>query len=382
MDKKSSKASANGESRKEYLLLHTNKIRQSALIMGSIFVLLTIIMDFFRFPFELNKITIPLRFVFVLFPVTWLAYLYTFKSKSNQRIYIGGLFYISIATAIVHSYVVYSANLYGIFVPKSGLSIILIYSGLLLAMPAVFASVSSLIIIIQAGVTYYLLGEAIGDITIQMIFYTMFAACCVLINIICVRILLKNYKLVNIIKTQAFTDELTGLANRRHFYLEAVKRVKQAMRDGVNYGVVSLDLDLFKSANDNFGHKFGDDVLVQFSAILNSHCQRPLDFASRMGGDEFVMFLYGTQQTHIEKICRIILTQVNDLKLKVDKQKMPHYLSTSIGAIFVDTSNKNYLDMDDVIEKADKLLYRVKNASKNNFELETLTAKPLQSDQA
>ena len=59
---------------------------------------------------------------------------------------------------------------------------------------------------------------------------------------------------------------------------------------------------------------------------------------------------------------------------------MPQYLSTSIGAILVDTSNKNFLDMDDVIEKADKLLYRVKKASKNNFKLKVLSAETLQNN--
>ena len=89
------------------------------------------------------------------------------------------------------------------------------------------------------------------------------------------------------LRKQAFTDPLTGLANRALF----ADRVEQALvRDGDRVTLLYLDLDRFKAVNDTLGHGAGDDVLVRVADTLRA-VLRPADTAARLGGDEFAVLL-------------------------------------------------------------------------------------------
>ncbi len=88
--------------------------------------------------------------------------------------------------------------------------------------------------------------------------------------------------------TQARTDPLTGLLNRRRFTEEAMARIA----DGAPYAVAYADLDHFKQLNDTYGHAAGDKALRQFAQVLQAACPAPL-LASRHGGEEFVVLLPG-----------------------------------------------------------------------------------------
>jgi diguanylate cyclase (GGDEF)-like protein/PAS domain S-box-containing protein len=90
----------------------------------------------------------------------------------------------------------------------------------------------------------------------------------------------------------AATDELTGLANRRHFYETLEKGVSLARRHGSPMALVSLDLDGLKRVNDSAGHAAGDEVLATFAALLAALC-RAEDLPGRLGGDEFGVLLPG-----------------------------------------------------------------------------------------
>jgi diguanylate cyclase (GGDEF)-like protein len=88
----------------------------------------------------------------------------------------------------------------------------------------------------------------------------------------------------------AFTDELTGLPNRKAFndHIGALSSHKRRVRLFV--GVTIIDLDRFKQINDSLGHDAGDHLLSEFSKQL-SLCLRPDDHAARLGGDEFAVIL-------------------------------------------------------------------------------------------
>ena len=354
-------------SRKEYLLTQVHQLRQWALIIGSVFILVTIVMDYFRFPHELSKVTLPLRFIFLFVPGVWLTVIYWYKAENDHRAYHGILFYIVIALAIIHAYIYYAANMQEIFFPKTGITVILIYAGLLFALPLKLSILASLIIVFLAGASYYFVGEGVSVILVHVVFYLMISICCILINFICLTILTKNYRLIKLVQNQAYTDVLTGLYNRRFFYSDALKRIKQVTRDKINYALIAIDLDFFKLLNDGFGHKFGDEALVKVSAILSSHCRRPFDFAARMGGDEFFIFFYGADEKHIELVCQKILSELDGLKIKLRKTAPAQYLSASIGAVIVKPNSQNFLPLDNIVQIADQLLYEVKKAEKNNF---------------
>jgi len=90
----------------------------------------------------------------------------------------------------------------------------------------------------------------------------------------------------------AATDDLTGLANRRHFYESLEKAVSLARRHGSPLALVSFDLDGLKRVNDSAGHPAGDEVLASFAALLAALC-RAEDLPARLGGDEFSLLLPG-----------------------------------------------------------------------------------------
>ena len=98
-----------------------------------------------------------------------------------------------------------------------------------------------------------------------------------------------NQKLVQL----ATTDSLTGLCNRRHFYLELESEIQRAQRFVQPLSLVIFDLDFFKQINDSWGHAQGDRVLQHFARVLDG-ARRHIDMVARLGGEEFVALLPGT----------------------------------------------------------------------------------------
>jgi diguanylate cyclase (GGDEF)-like protein len=109
-------------------------------------------------------------------------------------------------------------------------------------------------------------------------------------------IALENARLHGIVKRQAVTDDLTGLANRRRFVEALEAELNRAERFGTELAVVIGDLDDFKSINDRFGHEFGNDVLRAVGDLLRES-SRDVDVAARLGGEEFAVLL---PQTDLE----------------------------------------------------------------------------------
>jgi diguanylate cyclase (GGDEF)-like protein len=101
---------------------------------------------------------------------------------------------------------------------------------------------------------------------------------------------LAKERTLRIQRDAAFTDELTGVLNRRGFFAAAQKLLAQRAKKGEPVSVLMFDLDHFKSINDRFGHPIGDEVLKLFAAITRS-TMRSSDILARFGGEEFVALL-------------------------------------------------------------------------------------------
>lgn len=93
------------------------------------------------------------------------------------------------------------------------------------------------------------------------------------------------------LQTQALTDALTGLPNRRAAELRFAEEIARAKRDDCGFSIAIADLDRFKLINDNFGHGVGDEVLQQSSQIMRG-ALREGDWIARWGGEEFILFLH------------------------------------------------------------------------------------------
>jgi diguanylate cyclase (GGDEF)-like protein len=115
--------------------------------------------------------------------------------------------------------------------------------------------------------------------------------------------------------TAGVTDELTGVYNRRYFDRRLAEELKRARRLGERMGLILLDLDLFKSINDRFGHPEGDRTLrAAANSIVAS--VRDIDAVTRWGGEEFAVILPGADGDHAVVVAERIREAVEALRLR------------------------------------------------------------------
>lgn len=108
---------------------------------------------------------------------------------------------------------------------------------------------------------------------------------------------------------QALHDPLTGLLNRRGFESRVREGLDRKQTSNIDHSLCYIDLDHFKSINDRYGHKAGDDALQQFVSVTQE-CIRDSDSFGRLGGDEFAILLYGCNLEKAEKIVGDICSAV------------------------------------------------------------------------
>lgn len=165
----------------------------------------------------------------------------------------------------------------------------------------------------------------------------------------------------------ARTDPLTGLANSRSFTEVAEREIAVARRTGRSLSVIWIDLDGFKSINDELGHAAGDQVLAQIGAALRRSTRRT-DVAARVGGDEFAILLPETDIAGTRVIVEKIVAGVAE-NINIDGKSV----SMSVGAIACDEALP---ELDQILRKADDLMYEVKRAGKGATRIEHFPPAP------
>lgn len=170
----------------------------------------------------------------------------------------------------------------------------------------------------------------------------------------------------------ASTDPLTGIPNRRGFTERAERVVARSHPEGTPLTLLLLDLDNFKSINDRFGHRAGDEVLVLFSEAA-SRSLRPLDLFGRIGGEEFVALLPGVMPDTAMEIAERI--RDNFAKAARNVNGRPVAATVSIGTA---SAAQTGYDFDALYASADAALYRAKQKGRNRIELgrPVLTMRP------
>ncbi len=158
----------------------------------------------------------------------------------------------------------------------------------------------------------------------------------------------------------ANTDELTGLANRRSFIDILEREILQARISGNDLSAMILDLDHFKSINDTYGHLGGDAILKQMGKILQENIY-PLDVAARYGGEEFIILMPATSFEKAAQAAERLRSIIDRWQWKISNQSVS--VTTSIGFVSVDPNN--FIDSNDLIEKADAALYAAKKRGRN-----------------
>ncbi len=109
------------------------------------------------------------------------------------------------------------------------------------------------------------------------------------------RTLLEFKAYLDVCEEAAFTDHLTGLANRRRFERQLEREVGRVERFAHPFTLLMLDIDSFKKLNDNFGHDAGDDAIRRLGKVLREGT-RGIDLAARIGGEEFAVLLVETRK--------------------------------------------------------------------------------------
>lgn len=187
----------------------------------------------------------------------------------------------------------------------------------------------------------------------------------------------KVYEMNTALYKSAVTDQLTGILNRKGFY-QNIEQIVMKLRSGKEnrcYSIMFIDLDNFKTYNDTFGHDIGDLLLQSMANIFERVC-RNRGFVTRYGGDEFIILLYTSERKELQEIAEQIYTEIraqNGFRdmiaketgepVKLDEKKL---LSCSIGIVSSDEVRTEE-DFNEMIKKADDLLYMVKGASKGTY---------------
>lgn len=160
--------------------------------------------------------------------------------------------------------------------------------------------------------------------------------------------------------TQANTDPLTGLANRRHFFEIFERQIIESSEKNTPLSLCMIDIDFFKSVNDTYGHIGGDNILKQLAAILKNNLY-PLDFAARYGGEEFIVSLPDTDLDHAVRAAEKLRSFIQSYKWNISAEQLN--LTVSLGAAAMDTSTLP--DPYELVSKADKALYAAKSRGRN-----------------
>lgn len=163
------------------------------------------------------------------------------------------------------------------------------------------------------------------------------------------------------IRDLAFTDELTGLSSRAHFYSTLESLIKSSERYNYNLSLLYIDLDDFKSINDSLGHDTGDLLLKEIALRLKS-TNRELDYVARLSGDEFCIVVKGiADNSSVAKFAQRCLDVISKPVEFVGRKFTP---ACSIGIAHYPENGK---DIRTLMKAADTALYSAKEHGKNCY---------------
>ncbi|MFL7894035.1 MAG: diguanylate cyclase [Anaerolineales bacterium] len=169
----------------------------------------------------------------------------------------------------------------------------------------------------------------------------------------------ENAHLLERIQQIAITDELTGLYNRRGLFEIGRLEIERTRRYNLPLSAIVIDIDHFKKVNDRYSHAIGDQVLQSFANCLQENT-RELDVVGRVGGEEFVLLLPGSNQDSARKTANrlqdliaenVVLTSMGEIRITISQ-----------GVAQMDTTMN---DLNDLVQAADRALYQAKETGRN-----------------
>lgn len=161
-------------------------------------------------------------------------------------------------------------------------------------------------------------------------------------------------------------DGLTGIANRRHFDETIEKCITEAHVNKTPLTLILLDIDYFKLFNDNYGHQKGDECLKQVAELLEKACFNPNDTPARYGGEEFVVLLPLTSEQEATKVAMRFYDLLEAANIEHKYSAVADRITVSMG--MATCCSNSFYNVKEIIEEADKALYRAKENGRNRIE--------------
>jgi len=161
--------------------------------------------------------------------------------------------------------------------------------------------------------------------------------------------------LMETLHSQALRDPLTGLYNRRYLEESLNQHLHSAMRHGMHFGLIMLDVDHFKRFNDQFGHAAGDTVLRELGSLLQNQF-RGEDVVCRYGGEEFLIILSDASLENVQKVAERLRVQVRHMNIEHDRRVLGS-VTLSLGVVVFPEHGAT---AEALLRNADAALYRAK----------------------
>ena len=162
----------------------------------------------------------------------------------------------------------------------------------------------------------------------------------------------------------ASTDVLTGLYNRRMFFIRFEEELARSCRNSSSLCLIYIDIDHFKLTNDTYGHQAGDLILQHLSAVMAEQIRRN-DVLGRIGGEEFALLLPDAQTGQGKIVAERLRMAAESQPVKYGEKVITTTISLGVYNI-VDTSGTT---IDSIIREADEALYDAKRAGRNRVKV-------------
>ncbi|MFK8018931.1 MAG: diguanylate cyclase [Pseudomonadales bacterium] len=157
----------------------------------------------------------------------------------------------------------------------------------------------------------------------------------------------------------ATRDPMTNCLNRRAFYSAFEHKFADARTNRTDLSAIMVDIDFFKSINDNFGHGAGDEVIKVLAQVLHDNC-RDIDLVARYGGEEFALILVGLDATGAESVA-------NRIRNALKTSDAPNYAEGKVitASLGVSTISHGAKDKEALLDEADQALYVAKESGRD-----------------
>ncbi|ABM02127.1 diguanylate cyclase [Psychromonas ingrahamii 37] len=160
----------------------------------------------------------------------------------------------------------------------------------------------------------------------------------------------------------ARTDPLTNMLNRRAFFECGSVEIKRSLRYKSSLAIMMIDLDHFKSINDNYGHAAGDNALLSVANTLKAMI-RNVDIIGRIGGEEFAVIIPHADLEIATELAQRLRLGIEKVEIIIDNQ--PVKITACFGVTSIDIKSES---LDEALKRADKALYLAKENGRNRVE--------------